>query len=146
MASSSRKIVLKSSDGQTFEMEEAEAHLSLMIKHMTGDDCAEASLPITGDILSKIIDYCRTHVNTADDDQALRSFDSEFMNEGEATLYQMANAARFLDIKNLSNMLWEALADRREKRRSNPELYRRVPASRSSVIFRKIIDRRRIFL
>ncbi|KAI3509195.1 hypothetical protein L1887_24285 [Cichorium endivia] len=129
MSPSSRKLVLKSSDGELFEIEEAEAQQSLLIKHMMEDDCAETciSIPnVTGDILSRVIVYCRKHVNIAADDDALRSFDSEFINVDEATLFHLATAASFLDIKNLSDLLWGTLADRRSKRRTARELRRRV--------------------
>ncbi|CAN7097775.1 unnamed protein product [Brassica rapa subsp. narinosa] len=65
--STSRHIVLKSSDGETFEVEEAVALKSQTIAHMVEDDCIDGGIPlanITGVILAKVIEYCKKHVTT----------------------------------------------------------------------------------
>ncbi|KAL3634320.1 SKP1-like protein 20 [Castilleja foliolosa] len=61
-----KKIVLRSSDGEVFEVAEAVAVESQTIKHMIEDDCAYAEIPIhnvTGVILAKVIEYCKRHVD-----------------------------------------------------------------------------------
>lgn len=95
--SSSKKIVLKSSDGETFEVDEAVAVESQTIKHMIEDNCAGSCIPVpnvTSKILSKVIVYCKKHVDTpktddktAEDD--LRAFDAEFMNVDQGTLFDL---------------------------------------------------------
>lgn len=97
MSSSSKVIVLKSSDGETFEVEEAVALESQTIKHMIEDDCADTSIPlpnVTSKILSKVIEYCKKHVETPKtDDKAaeddLKSFDAEFVKVDQGTLFDL---------------------------------------------------------
>ena len=111
--SSVRKITLKSSDGETFEVEEAVALESQTIKHMIEDDCADNGIPlpnVTSKILSKVIEYCKKHVDaapksassaaaanpaaaddrassTADDD--LKAWDNDFVKVDQATLFDL---------------------------------------------------------
>ena len=65
MSSSAKKITLKSSDGESFEVEEAVALESQTIKHMIEDECADNAIPlpnVKGDILAKVLEYCKKHV------------------------------------------------------------------------------------
>ncbi|GJR02343.1 S-phase kinase-associated protein 1-like, SKP1/BTB/POZ domain protein [Tanacetum coccineum] len=60
MSSSSKMILLKSSDGETFELEESVALQSKTIEHMIEDGCAGSVIPtpnITGKILLKAANY-----------------------------------------------------------------------------------------
>lgn len=97
--SSGRKITLKSSDGEIFEVDEAVALESQTIKHMIEDDCADSGIPlpnVNSKILSKVIEYCKKHVETpkpedragsVDDD--LKTWDSEFVKVDQATLFDL---------------------------------------------------------
>lgn len=96
--STSKMIVLKSSDGETFEVEEAVALESQTIKHMIEDDCADTSIPlpnVTSKILAKVIEYCKRHVDAVakTDDKAseddLKSFDADFVKVDQATLFDL---------------------------------------------------------
>ncbi|KAG1360984.1 SKP1-like protein 1 [Cocos nucifera] len=101
-----KKITLKSSDGEVFEVEEAVAMESQTIKHMIEDDCASNGIPlpnVTSKILSKVIEYCKRHVDAAaassrsatDDtsskpaDEELKSWDAEFVKVDQATLFDL---------------------------------------------------------
>jgi S-phase kinase-associated protein 1 len=95
--SSSKKITLKSSDGEVFEVDEAVALESPTIKHMIEEDSAdnEIHLPnVRSKILAKVIEYCKKHVEaqstnpeerTSDDD--LRAWDAEFIKVDQDTLF-----------------------------------------------------------
>lgn len=90
-------IVLKSSDGETFEVEEAVALESQTIKHMIEDDCADTSIPlpnVTSKILAKVIEYCKRHVDASKtEDKAsedeLKTFDSDFVKVDQGTLFDL---------------------------------------------------------
>lgn len=97
--SSARKITLKSSDGETFEVDEAVALESQTIKHMIEDDCADNGIPlpnVTSKILSKVIEYCRKHVESAkvdergtSNDEELKAWDADFVKVDQATLFDL---------------------------------------------------------
>ncbi|KAK8693315.1 hypothetical protein V6N13_070904 [Hibiscus sabdariffa] len=116
MASTSKKIVLKSCDGKIFEVEEAVAVQSQMIKNMIEDDCANEEIPlpdITGEILSKIIEYCKMHVdgnNNSNDE--LKARDADFITRVDLnTLYYLIVAANFLNVKSLLDLTCQRVAD-----------------------------------
>ncbi|XP_074314650.1 SKP1-like protein 1B [Silene latifolia] len=58
--------MLKSSHGEDFEVDEIVALESQTIKHMIEDDCGDNAIPlsnVTAKILSKVIEYCKKHVD-----------------------------------------------------------------------------------
>ncbi|GMI67071.1 SKP1-like 4 [Hibiscus trionum] len=117
MASTSKKIVLKSCDGKAFEVEEAVAVQSEMIKNMIEDDCANEEIPlpdITGEILSKVIDYCKMHVdweNKSDDQLKARDAADFIARVDLNTLYYLIMAANFLNVKSLLDLTCQKVAD-----------------------------------
>ncbi|KAJ4702170.1 putative Skp1 [Melia azedarach] len=108
--STGRKITLKSSDGEAFEVDESVALESQTIKHMIEDDCADNGIPlpnVTSKILSKVIEYCKKHVEasksddrTAVADEELKGWDAEFV-----------KAANYLNIKSLLDLTCQTVAD-----------------------------------
>ncbi|KAF5462154.1 SKP1-like protein 1B [Juglans microcarpa x Juglans regia] len=119
--SSGRKITLRSSDGETFEVDEAVALESQTIKHMIEDDCADNGIPlpnVTSKILSKVIEYCKKHVEApkAEDraaslDEDLKTWDAEFVKVDQATLFDLILAANYLNIKSLLDLTCQTVAD-----------------------------------
>ncbi|GMJ05634.1 ARABIDOPSIS SKP1 HOMOLOGUE 1, UFO INTERACTING PROTEIN 1, S phase kinase-associated protein 1 [Hibiscus trionum] len=113
MASKSKNVILKSSDGETFVVEERVAHQSQMIKNMIEDDCANEVIPlpnVTGEILSKILDYCKMHVN-GDAVDKLKAWDADFLDVDQTTLYDLIMASNFLNIKGLLDLTCQKVAD-----------------------------------
>lgn len=108
---SAKKIVLKSSDGESFEVDEAVALESQTIAHMVEDDCVENGVPlpnVTSKILAKVIEYCKKHVEAAaskseavdgastDDD--LKTWDADFMKIDQAMLFELILVCYFFSI------------------------------------------------
>ncbi|XP_073142588.1 SKP1-like protein 1A [Henckelia pumila] len=125
---SQKLIVLKSSDGETFEVEELVALESQTIKHMIEDNCADTTIPlpnVTSRILAKVIEYCKKHVEaaskaTADGgmcsdnkvvDDELKAFDTEFVKVDQGTLFDLILAANYLNIKSLLDLTCQTVAD-----------------------------------
>lgn len=121
MASTGRKIILKSSDGENFEVDEAVALESQTIKHMIEDDCADNGIPlpnVTSKILSKVIEYCKKHVEasksedrSASLDDDLKGWDADFVKVDQATLFDLILAANYLNIKGLLDLTCQTVAD-----------------------------------
>ncbi|XP_045831981.1 SKP1-like protein 1A [Trifolium pratense] len=121
MASSSeKKIILKSNDGEIFEVEQTVAMESITIKYLIEDKGADdTAIPIpsvTGKILAKVIEYCKKHVEapSAKDKPSvdeLKKWDDEFLEVDLATLYDLIEAANYLNIKSLLDFTSQAIAD-----------------------------------
>ncbi|GJR02339.1 SKP1-like protein 1B [Tanacetum coccineum] len=63
----SKMIKLRSSDGDTFELDETVALQSQAIKHMIEDGCADFVIPlpnVTSKILRMVIEYLKKHAET----------------------------------------------------------------------------------
>ncbi|XP_052201209.1 uncharacterized protein LOC127807413 isoform X6 [Diospyros lotus] len=96
MSSATRKVILKASDDVVFEIDEAVAFQSVVIKFAI-EDCHDnyIRLPnVTSKILEKVIDYCKRHLEAeespyqqARDD--LEAFDAEFVKVDQATLFDL---------------------------------------------------------
>ncbi|KAL2503940.1 SKP1-like protein 1A [Abeliophyllum distichum] len=120
-SNASKKITLKSSDNEVFEVEEVVARESQTLRYMIEDDCADSAIPlpnVTGKILSKIFEYCKRHVEAAatkandkvtEDD--LKAFDSDFVKVDQATLFDLILAANYLNIKSLLDLTCQTVAD-----------------------------------
>ncbi|WVZ23113.1 hypothetical protein V8G54_001657 [Vigna mungo] len=116
---STKKITLKSSDGEAFEVDEIVALESQTIKHMIEDDCADSGIPlpnVTSKILAKVIEYCKKHVeaNSADEkptEDELKAWDADFVKVDQATLFDLILAANYLNIKNLLDLTCQTVAD-----------------------------------
>ncbi|TQE05486.1 hypothetical protein C1H46_008911 [Malus baccata] len=117
--SSSSKITLQSSDGESFEVEEAVALESQTIGLVIENDCADNCIPlpnVTSKILAMVIEYCKRHVDAAKLDEKifeddLESWDQAFVKVDQATLFDLINAAAYLNIKSLLDLTCQAVAD-----------------------------------
>ncbi|XP_062144257.1 SKP1-like protein 1B [Alnus glutinosa] len=115
----SKKITLKSSDGEAFEADEAVALKLPTIKKMIEDDCAENGIPLpnlTSKILAKVIVYSKKHVEAANPDDRtseyhLKAWDAEFVEVDQDTLFDLILAANYLNIKSLQDLTCQTLAE-----------------------------------
>ncbi|XP_044509619.1 SKP1-like protein 1B isoform X2 [Mangifera indica] len=118
-----KKIMLRSSDGETFEVDEVVAKESQTIKHMIEDECADTVIPlpnVTSQILSKVIEYCKRHVeaNASKEsgmlkfsDEDLKNWDQEFVKVDQNTLFDLILASNYLNIKGLLDLTCQTVAD-----------------------------------
>nr|GLL20361.1 SKP1-like protein 1A [Ipomoea trifida] len=116
--SSSKIIILKSSDGESFQVEEAVALESQMLKYMIVDnDDTTITIPVpevTSKILGMVIDYCKRHVEAAKgtkDFYNLKAFDANFVKVNRETLFDLIRAANYLNIKSLLDLTCQTVAD-----------------------------------
>ncbi|XP_059435567.1 SKP1-like protein 1A [Corylus avellana] len=109
MSSSSKKITLKSSDGEAFEVDEAVALESPTIK----DDCAENVIPlpdVTSKILAKVIEYCKKHVKAQATNPDNRTSDDD-LKAWDAELVQLDTDTLFCLIQSLVDLIRQTVAD-----------------------------------
>ncbi|KAG7584474.1 S-phase kinase-associated protein 1-like [Arabidopsis suecica] len=115
---SSNKVVLTSSDDESFEVDEAVARKSQFIAHMIDEDCADKAIllqNVTGKILAIIIEYCKKHVDDVDSEaknELMMTWDAEFMkNIDMETVFKLLNAADYLNVKGLLDLTSNTIAD-----------------------------------
>ncbi|RIA04924.1 hypothetical protein BRARA_K00804 [Brassica rapa] len=118
----SKKIIFESSEGESFEVDEAVALECQTIKNMIEDDCTDGGIPlanVNSATLSKVIDYCKKHVEAAaaaeanagdkdiygaNKDIELKTWDEEFVKVDQPLLFDLMLAANFLIIPGLLDL------------------------------------------
>lgn len=115
------QIKLISGDGEVVVVEKHAACQSNLIKELIGDlgddTMVEHDIPVAnvdGQILSKIAEWCMQHRNdqfTTTDAMKLTTWDKEFFQVDQATLFELIRAADYLDIKLLLHMGCKTVAD-----------------------------------
>ncbi|KAI3996370.1 hypothetical protein MKX01_026838 [Papaver californicum] len=117
-------IILRSYEGDTFEVEESTAMLSQTLKHMIEDGVAagnEIPIPLTNissEILEKVVLFLEKHGEkedrVEDEKQELIKWDQKFVEDfkdDQKTLFGMILAADYLAAKCLLDVTCEACAD-----------------------------------
>ncbi|CAL5049133.1 unnamed protein product [Urochloa decumbens] len=124
-----RTITLISSNDERFEVPEAAASLSEVIRNaiVDNDGCGDGiQLPrIPGKVLAMVIEYCSKHAATAvvssgeaanNNNEELRSFDEKFIDVDQFTLYDVLVAAYYLQIQELLDLACQEVYDRLEEK------------------------------
>ncbi|CAG7866023.1 unnamed protein product [Brassica rapa] len=125
MEKEKKMFVLKSSDDESFEVDEAvvlqSQHLSHVVEDCTGREHKIEN--VTGKVLAKVVEYCENHVAVVDDGgansssssssgDALKKWDDKFIKEMDmSTVYDLIMAADYLDIKGLFDLTCQGVAD-----------------------------------
>ncbi|MCD7456598.1 hypothetical protein HAX54_032317 [Datura stramonium] len=109
-----KMLILKSSDGDEFEIEQSVAVQSGTIKNMVEDDFSLIPLPnVDTQTLIKIIDYIKKHAEKTDsNEEEIKEFDKEFVKTSYQNLFQLVFAANYLHISDLIDLLCQSIADR----------------------------------
>jgi S-phase kinase-associated protein 1 len=95
-----KRVKLKSSDDEMFEVEEAVAFESQAVKNMIEDTGMDHPIPlpnVSSKILAKVIEYCKYHVDnqkSTDDKPAtpedeIKAWDQDFVKVDQATLFDL---------------------------------------------------------
>lgn len=89
-----KTITLRSCDGRLFEVDETVAAQMQLIKRMREDPFSDDGTCdfhiVRGEILSKVIDYCRRHTEAAASAvsaEELKAFDANFVQVNRTTLF-----------------------------------------------------------
>ncbi|CAK9870348.1 unnamed protein product, partial [Sphagnum jensenii] len=116
-----KRVKLKSSDDEMFEVEEAVAFESQVVKNMIEDTGMDHPIPlpnVSSKILAKVIEYCKYHVDnqkSTDDNPATPedkiAWDLDFVKVDQATLFDLILAANYLNIKGLLDLTCERVHD-----------------------------------
>ncbi|XP_024198457.1 SKP1-like protein 1A [Rosa chinensis] len=101
---------LKSSDNETFEVEEAAALLSETIKSSSS---TEITVPnVKAEILGKVVEWCNKHAESeGTKDQLIKEWDAEFVSVDQHVLFKLITAADYLQIKELVDQLTQRVGD-----------------------------------
>merc|ERR1739847_159719 len=105
------KVTLKSSDDETFEVDQEVANMSETIKNMIEDTGADVAIPlpnVSGKDLAKVIEYCKFKADSkkknADgeiiSEEDVKNWENEFVKVDQGTLFQLILAANYFNIKN----------------------------------------------
>ena len=122
-----KKVRLRSKDGQVFEVrEKAIGAFSVTITGMIGegraDDDGVVELPnVSAATLSRVIEYVERHFDADEsdpsssfnpsDDDPLARFDEELVSVDNDTLFDLLEAANFLNIVKLLDLTCKAVAE-----------------------------------
>ncbi|KAI3780988.1 hypothetical protein L2E82_10984 [Cichorium intybus] len=115
-------LVLKSSDGEKFEVKLQVALQSELIRQMIVDDGFSNEIElsfsnITSETMAKVLDYCTKHDyydgagNNLTAVKEMKAFDSEFVNVHHETLFKLILASNELKIKSLLDLTTQKVAD-----------------------------------
>ncbi|XP_050234264.1 SKP1-like protein 1A [Mercurialis annua] len=124
ITTTSKKVTLRASDGETFEVEQAVASVSQTIKLLIEDGCADGVIPVpnvTGKILSMVLEYAEKHKRTSaaatlygpcdDESIIIARWDAEFMKLDRNVLFTLMMAADYLNMKGLLDLTCKTVAD-----------------------------------
>ncbi|XP_059434128.1 SKP1-like protein 1A [Corylus avellana] len=115
-----KNVTLRSSDGQTFEVEEAAAQVSQTIKRMIEDGCTGSVIPVpnlTGPVLALVIEYFKKHSPPSDGcptallEMEIKDWDAKFVAVDNDTLLDLTLAAHYLEIQGLLDLTCHRVAD-----------------------------------
>ncbi|XP_010920060.1 SKP1-like protein 14 [Elaeis guineensis] len=116
VAEAPKTIVLKSSDGEEFEVESLVANQSEMIKGMIDAGCVQSRVPlpnVLGSVLAKVVEYWNRHGGGGkeEEEKQLMEWDKEFAKLDRDELFDLINAASFLNTKPLLDLCCQTVAD-----------------------------------
>ena len=115
--SSEKVITLRSSDGQTFDVEaNIVGSQSPLIKNLIEnhiDTNGVTPLKVRADILTHILNYCKKHAKQDPpiNDEELKKWDEEFIKCNQSILFDLIMAANYLLMDSLIDLTCQTVAD-----------------------------------
>ncbi|CAK9197924.1 unnamed protein product [Sphagnum troendelagicum] len=118
-------VMLRSSDNKMFQVEKGVACELIAVKNMIEDTGMDQPIPlpnVSSNILAKVIEYCKYHVDNrrkalseqrqvAAADNVVKAWDQDFINVDQGTLFDLILAANYLNIKDLLELTCQTVAD-----------------------------------
>ncbi|CEG00859.1 E3 ubiquitin ligase, SCF complex, Skp subunit [Ostreococcus tauri] len=110
-------VTLRSSDDETFVVDDDVAFLSETIKSIIEDTEDESMVPlpnVSSKILAKVIEYAKFHVDAKKANEAeakIKEFNTEFVKVDQATLFEIILAANYLNMKGLLDLTCMTVAN-----------------------------------
>lgn len=121
------QVVLQSQDGRDFRVTVAVAKMSDTIKNLIEDAGIEMAIPlpnVTGNILGKVVEYCKHHTENptpvakeggvGDEEKRtdnIIGWDLDYCKVDQPTLFELILAANYLDIKGLLDLTCKTVAN-----------------------------------
>ncbi|XP_049375479.1 SKP1-like protein 11 [Solanum verrucosum] len=109
-------ITLKTSDDEEFKLDKSVAVKSEVIKNLVQDvDCTSNVIPllnVDGKTMTKVIKYWKKHSDEGVTEVQLKNFDQDFLKMSHSKLFHVHLAARYLDDKQLEEVIIQESFDR----------------------------------
>ena len=108
-------VTLRSSEGDMFEVDHEVAMKSIMLANMIEDVGTENPIPlcnVSSNTLSRVIEYCKYHVDNAKVTEAVNAWDAEFVKLEHSALFELILAANYMNIPCLMNLTCFTVANK----------------------------------
>jgi len=106
-------VTLVSSDGVEFELEYKDIKIARTVQQLVEDIGTDTSIPlmeVKGNILEKVVEYCKHHSNKSDSDRD-DVWDKEFMNVDQNIVFELILASNYMDISSLLDLSCQKIAN-----------------------------------
>ncbi|XP_059628340.1 SKP1-like protein 14 [Cornus florida] len=111
---SENMLTLTTFDKDEFSVEQSLAIQSELIKNMIEDECELTTIPlpnVTTKVLEMIIEFWRKHADSKAPEEDLKKFDAEFIEKPIPELFQLVQAADYLNTHDLWDLTCQKIAD-----------------------------------
>lgn len=114
-SSSSRILTLKTSDGETFHVDEGAATKLGFFKNLVEDGCADSAITVPlvdNRTMATMLEWCKKHADGTVTSNELKAWDAELVKDmDQAFLYRLLMAADYLSGTELVELLTQKVAD-----------------------------------
>ncbi|KAI3745236.1 hypothetical protein L1987_58344 [Smallanthus sonchifolius] len=110
---SANTVVITTSGGEKFDVQLQVALQSETIRQMIADEIVLSFPNITGETMSKVLEYCNKHGagNNITDDDEMRAFDEQFVEVDQKTLFDLVQAANHINTMSLLDLTCQTVGN-----------------------------------